>query len=721
MCLSLHYGMYNAILKLASTFCKIANEAYEQFREKVERLSHENPYPFRKWFNENGRAYIEFRDEGMEDDQDPGDDKWVIVMLEDAGWVVTDYKAGYAQKGNRTMRIGKIIKQIRREEEAKWKRAIEEAQQRDADEFEIENLQRQADIALDFINSNENQFMNSSARTAAKAGGLMIVISQNPHDVAQMSTGRSWESCMTLGTGGYHSNVYCEVSGGGLIAYLIDANDKEIQHPHARIHIRRFESPDGDNIAVPEQSVYGNNAPGFSEAVQNWINSMQQQMPPGIYERQGGSYSDTFGQTYVVTPKMDVNTPEGQDELIGWVTGERLPPEAKYDQWIVEDFLYENLYNNDEEFYGHGPRDRGAVFMSKEEAERYVEEQEILEETDTEREVYGYDEWNDFDEEAGKYVIDRFEISKSTVDNTHELKLRAARKLLEAPKGTLTPEALEAIKNYAMATGASYLSPFTKDFVKKYPETLSKKDVDEMSTYDNIEYIKSLPTGKQAPYLADWHAAILQSLRDPTDIIMEETKDALEAFNSGDGDAPTIIPGYRRRDSVEQDVYLKFMDMIEKPLRLFDPIPEDIAQELIDFSKQLPSYGLDPDGRAMNNINNSIAFEFGLKKADTPAVQEFLRGQLHRWDEGPRGGQENKHILYAIGRLGENGKSFLPFLKKELDKKKKLYYKLKENESRNYVEQNSFRWLKMDIESILHAIDSIENGTGHSKKYKFHL
>ncbi|HUU40385.1 MAG TPA: hypothetical protein VMW42_05560, partial [Desulfatiglandales bacterium] len=609
--------MYNVILKLATAFWKVANEAYEEFREKVEQLSRENPYPFSEWFDENGRAYIEFQDQDYES-PDPGDDKWVIAMLEDAGWQVVDYKSGYAQKGNRKMRIGKIINQIRKDESAKWQSAMEEAFRRGADEFEIENLRRQSEEALEFVESNANQFVNSSARSASAGGGMMIVISQNPHDVASMSTGRSWESCMTLGTGGYHQNVYCEVSRGGLIAYLINANDKNIEHPHARIHIRRFESQDGHNIAIPERSVYGNDVPGFQEAVQNWLNTMQQQMPPGIYERQGGGYSDTFGSTHVVTPEMKVDTPEGQQELVSWVTGERLPPEAKYDQWKVDDLLYDQYGDDDDEPGYARIRNRGAVFMSHQEAEDYVKEQEGLEETDTEREYYGGEDWDDYDEETGEYATDRFAVIKSPVDNTRELQLRAARKLLEAEKGTLSPEALAALKEFSMANSTSYLNPFLKDFIAKYPETLTKEEIDEMPATDNIKFIESLPEDQRAPYLNEWLISINDSLRNPTDIITPDTTEALKELNADPTkNIPTPISGWSRKDSLESDVYMKFMDHIEKPLHLFKTLPEETVQELIQFSNGLPAFGMDPDGKYTNRINDSIMFNFGLKDADS--------------------------------------------------------------------------------------------------------
>ena len=65
------------------------------------------------------------------------------------------------------------------------------------------------------------------------------------------------------------------------------------------------------------------------------------------------------------------------------------------------------------------------------------------------------------------------------------------------------------------------------------------------------------------------------------------------------------------------------------------------------------------------------------------------------WDVEPNRWQK------ILGRLGKNGESFLPFLKRKLQKKEK------QDSSKN------------DTERLKYIIDAIENGTGYSKKYNF--
>ena len=58
------------------------------------------------------------------------------------------------------------------------------------------------------------QFVDSPSRRSAKKSDLKIVISQDPHDIGQMSTGRDWTSCMELDKGSHHNSVYCEIKEG---------------------------------------------------------------------------------------------------------------------------------------------------------------------------------------------------------------------------------------------------------------------------------------------------------------------------------------------------------------------------------------------------------------------------------------------------------------------------------------------------------------------------
>ena len=85
---------------------------YEDFRWQVENSASQNPYPFKDWFDENGRVYIPFNVDTLYN-QDNNIDKYVKMELEENGYQITDYRKGYCTKGNRQFRIGKVLNQIK--------------------------------------------------------------------------------------------------------------------------------------------------------------------------------------------------------------------------------------------------------------------------------------------------------------------------------------------------------------------------------------------------------------------------------------------------------------------------------------------------------------------------------------------------------------------------------------------------------------------------------
>ena len=62
---------------------------------------------------------------------------------------------------------------------------------------------------------------------------------------------------------------------------------------------------------MPEESVYGNEVEGFSEAVQAWLDSKQGRIRAGHYQRRGGWYSDTYGSA---DPDDSIKAAASRDE-----------------------------------------------------------------------------------------------------------------------------------------------------------------------------------------------------------------------------------------------------------------------------------------------------------------------------------------------------------------------------------------------------------------------
>lgn len=152
--------------------------------------------------------------------------------VSDKGYQIDDYINGIAvdSSGKRRIKIGKLLS---------------------------------TDLQQKFANDKQRQ----GARNLA-VGGL-CVISRHPYDVAGMSTGRGWTSCMNLIGGSNKHFVPAEVKEGSLIAYLVGKDDKNIQKPSARILMRVYESEDGKRGLFPS-SIYGQASFEFSATVSKW-------------------------------------------------------------------------------------------------------------------------------------------------------------------------------------------------------------------------------------------------------------------------------------------------------------------------------------------------------------------------------------------------------------------------------------------------------------------
>ena len=113
------------------------------------------------------RIYIRIGGESVSADEP---DPELIAAIEDAGYEVTDYIQGYAVKKDdprkQIVKIGKILTDTR---------------------FKIPPIIKQT-------------FDKDPARQSSKSEN-MIVISRHPYDIAGMTSGRTWHSCMNIETG----------------------------------------------------------------------------------------------------------------------------------------------------------------------------------------------------------------------------------------------------------------------------------------------------------------------------------------------------------------------------------------------------------------------------------------------------------------------------------------------------------------------------------------
>ena len=152
----------------------------------------------------------------------------------------------------------------------------------------IEKLKKtgKEDYLINRFEYNRRYFQEDEVRNSAINGKnkkRYIVISKANYDIAGMTTGRSWSSCMSLTSGNGQRYVHCDIKEGTLIAYLINGDDTNIQKPIARLLIKPFISTSNykDYLYVVEDREYGT-APGFT----NTVKKMFKEAQPG----KGGTY-----------------------------------------------------------------------------------------------------------------------------------------------------------------------------------------------------------------------------------------------------------------------------------------------------------------------------------------------------------------------------------------------------------------------------------------------
>lgn len=710
--------------------------AYERWIEHIEQLSKQNPYPFSSWFDEGGRSYIPFETPQIEQ-MFSQDDKYVVDHLQENGCTDINYRDGYCIYKGRQYKIGKLLESLRRKD------LLEIRQKVEIDPESYYNVDREINETNEWYNDLVNTFINSPIRRSKGRSIFQVVISQNPHDVASMSTDRDWTSCMNLGEGSQTQSVFCEVSSGGLVAYLINYDDIDIKNPLARIHIRRFENKDGSSIAVPEDSIYGNEVPGFRNVIEEWLKGKQGSIGPGMYRRMGGEHSDSFGDELLVAPSTE-------EQLQSWLKG--TDPNAIYYIYTVEDQLARNWNEEYDEHRDDGMTDQSREFTNKEEAEAYLEELEQYSPTEEEEwyrkkmaklnedEDSYWQEWYKFDKETGEYVKPRYKMLTRKKDLTSTMQRQAVDDVVNAEKGKCSPETIQMVHNLLFFDEPERTRSIIEDtggtrkskFISKYPEYVTDDDIKQLEGRRRgivLLHYDSFTEEQQAALKEGYTNQLLTMLENPELIIKEE-----------------FSPNIRDLDIRVRNT---FNEYIIQPLqKMYDQIPESLIRQLIDFARlnPYPDNQLDHVSLALNKAKPrymwiEIARLFNSKDADTPAVQEYYKSLLPYWGENHRfygpvlGTSEDSYssinietLGYYISQLGENGRDFIPFIKTKLSGEREKLERIKqEDPERGPHTPIPTKWktmavrLEKNIESYLYILDHLESGGHPSRKYRFNF
>jgi hypothetical protein len=130
----------------------------------------------------------------------------------------------------------------------------------------------------------------------------VITATNHPHDVAGMSTGHRWTSCMNLEGGGNRHYLPHELTAGTHVFYLHHKDDPEMKKPVARLAVKPYTSPEGHSTLIVDQNpqTYGfslNTERGKrnnSEFVQNVRNFVSKNYPlkDKVYQKNKSVYDD---------------------------------------------------------------------------------------------------------------------------------------------------------------------------------------------------------------------------------------------------------------------------------------------------------------------------------------------------------------------------------------------------------------------------------------------
>ena len=197
----------------------------------------------------------------------------------------------------------------------------------------MEDVRKQLkDDALKHINNlinKYNEIPEIKLYRENKVKSFYIVFSKHRYDVAGMSTGRGWTSCMNLYSGINAHYVQHDVKAGTLVAYLVRNDDLNIKNPVARVAIKPFVSlEDPSNVLYQaEQKVYGTPPIGFLDEINRLLAAVQTNKQ-GIFKLKDTLYCDTGQDT--VTRWSD---PKIQEKISAMIQERRLATttdEVKY-------------------------------------------------------------------------------------------------------------------------------------------------------------------------------------------------------------------------------------------------------------------------------------------------------------------------------------------------------------------------------------------------------
>jgi hypothetical protein len=264
----------------------LMEELTKKQKEKVDSWYDTSPYTKRQHdsvFGENvDRIVIPF--EGKEDpistytynDWQSRDDvgphaKRVIAELQKKSYYTDDYHSGLAyhiDKPERKMKIGTILQKEK-----------------------IADMEFSVKEGNNTVTRKLSNIYEMDPDRKGSRGNKSIVITRNKYDVAGMSTGRDWSSCMNMVDGCNRRYLPKDIFHGTMSAYYVMNDDHDIKRPLGRVNIKQFNGSSGDNIFRRETTKYGKFPREARDVVEKWTEE-NYKSNPGIYTKESSLYDD---------------------------------------------------------------------------------------------------------------------------------------------------------------------------------------------------------------------------------------------------------------------------------------------------------------------------------------------------------------------------------------------------------------------------------------------
>jgi|14BtaG_2_1085337.scaffolds.fasta_scaffold00156_18 hypothetical protein len=729
-----------------SIYDLISQASLERFREKIDKASRNREEPFADWFGKSGRAYVPLiSSHEQKIELIKSNHSHLLGMMNDLGlnWTAEDLAAGVKDRSHFNGKFARDILAVAsfREDwetaqalglpvipfdEAKkeikklwinlwnWENisadTIKESFLQEAYEvggLEADNWAINVKRNINFLISEAKGYLNSGIKKDQNS--IIMVLTSRPDDIAGISTDRRWRSCLNLDDGEERRAVYCEIATGGFAAYLIKADDLEIEDPLARVLVRRFDSLFGKSYAVPEESVYsdGRDFPAFLPAIKAWLKEKQGDIPFGTYSMSGGRYSDTFDEEYEKEEEVAL-TPE---TIVDRIIDPKINKEDIKSHWIVTDKLHEywedifapDLLSLD---IAHISRPKGFAHLS--DAKEWIAKQDSAKwksqiakfiidranryiayansaggaDNHTISELEGFDlttEGSDIAEWTIPHSNHkRWSLREITAEEQVMAKKRAAKSgglkwieshltlsdsslrrwMKQSPKETIRLK--EYLENSARTEiSLRYLTEnvidhLIKNFPAFFPDDRNKKNIKSIHTYTTelAHYIKNLDAGEEREGLKGEALALLRDIYSDNAIISE----------------------YQPKD-----IRLKASPLSSK-ITYFTALSSELSKDP-KIKSILEKIFVNLYHKNINKVNRPKKLErdvivaLDAIHADSPSTVQIYKSLLENALEADDGGETALFSLYFnLLKLGENGRPLIPVLEslyKSLKAKKK--------------------------------------------------